>query len=127
MIHLHRLAVTLTFLTVTFGEFTAMSGASEIAFEKVQLSDKFYSEGGTFGDFNGDGQGDVAVGPWIYLGPDFESKVRFYEGEPIDPIGYSENFLMFSDDVNADGQLDIIVIGFPGKESWWNLSIFPLE
>ncbi len=26
---------------------------------------------------------------------------------------------MYSDDVDADGKLDILVLGFPGKESWW--------
>lgn len=93
--------------------------AQDIAFERVQLSDQFYSEGGTYGDFDADGAGDVAVGPWIYFGPEFESKTRFYAGDALDPVGYSENFLMYSDDVNADGRLDVIVIGFPGKASWW--------
>ena len=93
--------------------------AAEPQFERVQLSSEFYSEGGTFGDYNGDGKGDVAVGPFIYWGPGFENKSRYYEGPAIDPIGYSENFLMYSDDVDADGKRDILVLGFPGKESWW--------
>ena len=58
-----------------------------VAFERVQLSDEFFAEGGAMGDFDGDGHGDLAVGPWIYWGPDFESRSRFYEGEAIDPIG----------------------------------------
>ncbi len=95
------------------------SSSPAIEFEKVQLSDQFYSEGGTYGDYNADGNGDVVVGPWIYYGPDFESKHRFYEGEAIDPAGYSKNFLMFTDDVNSDDRPDILVIGFPGAESWW--------
>ena len=93
--------------------------AQEIAFERIELTDQFYSEGGTFGDFNGDGQGDVAVGPWIYWGGDFENRTRFYAGDAINPVGYSENFLMFSGDANDDGHRDIYVLGFPGKESWW--------
>ncbi len=93
--------------------------ADEPQFERVQLSSDFYSEGGTFGDYNGDGVGDVAVGPFIYWGPKFESNSRYYEGPAIDPIGYSENFLMYSDDVDSDGNRDILVLGFPGKESWW--------
>ena len=93
--------------------------ATDPQFERIQLSAEFYSEGGTYGDYNGDGKGDVAVGPFIYWGPDFENKSRYYEGPAIDPIGYSENFLMYSDDVNADGFRDILVLGFPGKESWW--------
>lgn len=93
--------------------------AAEPQFERLQLSSDFYAEGGTFGDYNGDGKGDVAVGPFIYWGPGFEKKSRYYEGPAIDPIGYSENFLMYSDDVDADGRRDILVLGFPGKESWW--------
>ncbi len=88
-------------------------------FERIQLSDQFYSEGGTQGDFDGDGRGDVAVGPWIYFGPSYSEKSRFYAGESVDPLGYSENFLMYTRDVNADRLPDILVLGFPGKQSWW--------
>lgn len=98
---------------------TSVSFAQEIGFERIQLSDAFYSEGGTYGDYNRDGHGDVAVGPWIYLGPDFSNKSQFYPGDALDPAGYSENFLMYTSDVNADGWADILVLGFPGKESWW--------
>lgn len=98
---------------------TATLRAGQIEFDRIQLSDQFYSEGGTYGDFDGDGHGDVAVGPWIYYGPSFTEKSRFYEGEAFDPAGYSQNFLMYSDDVDGDGHLDILVLGFPGKESWW--------
>ncbi len=88
-------------------------------FQRVQLSDQFYSEGGTWGDFNGDGRGDVAIGPWIYWGDGFESASRFYEGDAFPPEAYSRNFLMYSGDANDDGQRDIYVLGFPGDESWW--------
>ena len=92
---------------------------AETAFERVQLSNQFYSEGGTHGDYDGDGHGDVCVGPWIYYGPDFTEKSRFYEGDAFPPEKYSENFLMYTNDVNANGRHDILVLGFPGKESWW--------
>lgn len=93
--------------------------AGEISFERVQLSDQFYSEGGTHGDYDADGHGDVAVGPWIYYGPTFDQRSRFYDGEAFPPEAYSSNFLMYTSDVNADDQPDILVLGFPGKESWW--------
>jgi hypothetical protein len=97
----------------------AAEPAAEIGFERAQLSDEFTSEGGTFGDYDGDGHGDVAVGPWIYYGPSFTDSSRFYEGEAFSPAVYSENFLMYTDDVDGDGHHDILVLGFPGKESWW--------
>ena len=56
----------------------AESQAAEVSFDRAQLSDQFYSEGGTFGDYDGDGHGDVAVGPWIYYGPSFTDSSRFY-------------------------------------------------
>ncbi len=93
--------------------------AQPATFERVQLSDQFYSEGATFGDFNGDDQGDVAIGPWIYWGGGFEKSSRFYEGDAFPPEAYSENFLMYSGDANGDGFRDIYVLGFPGQESWW--------
>ncbi len=98
---------------------TAALQAGQIEFERIQLSDQFYGEGGTYGDFDGDGHGDVAIGPWIYYGPSFTEKSRFYTGEAFDPAVYSQNFLMYSDDVDGDGHPDILVLGFPGKESWW--------
>ncbi len=114
-----RLLFTLSVMSPLGLAVTPSLHAAEPQFERVQLSSEFYSEGGTFGDYNGDGKGDVTVGPFIYWGPDFEKKSRYYEGPAIDPIGYSENFLMYSDDVDADGKRDILVLGFPGKESWW--------
>ena len=95
------------------------TSSAETRFERIQLSNEFHAEGGTFGDLNGDGKSEVVVGPWIYWGPDFETKSQFYDGKPVNPIGYSENFLMYTEDVDRDRQLDIIVLGFPGKESWW--------
>ncbi len=118
--HLIQRFGTLLFISLaTAGTSMAQAPSDEIHFERIQLSSDFYAEGAAFGDFNGDGKGDVVSGPWIYWGGDFEKKSRIYEGDAIDPIGYSENFLMDSGDVNGDGKTDIYVIGFPGKESWW--------
>ncbi|MFO1066248.1 MAG: VCBS repeat-containing protein [Pirellulales bacterium] len=97
----------------------AWSTAADVRFERVQLTNEFHSEGGTTADLDGDGTGEVIVGPWIYWGPDFETRTKYYEANAFDPIGYSENFLMYSDDVDGDKLVDTIVLGFPGKDSWW--------
>lgn len=89
------------------------------SFRKIKLSDEFYSEGCTFGDFNHDGFNDYAAGPFWYEGPDFQKRHTIYEGTPIDPKEYSRNFLAFAYDFNADGWQDIFVVGFPGAESPW--------
>lgn len=93
--------------------------AEDVRFERIQLSREFHSEGATAADLDADGKGDVVVGPWIYWGPDFQEKSKYYDGEAIDPAGYSANFVMYNDDVDGDKWIDAVVIGFPGAESWW--------
>ncbi|HND50821.1 MAG TPA: VCBS repeat-containing protein [Pirellulaceae bacterium] len=88
-------------------------------FKKVKLSDKFYSEGMYYGDFNKDGKQDVVAGPYYFLGPDFQQKVEYFPAKEFDPHNYSNAFLMFAHDFNADGWQDILVIGWPGKETFW--------
>ncbi len=84
-----------------------------------QLSEEFYSEGATTGDFNQDGKLDVAAGPFWYAGPDFKDLHQFYAQDPFDPHRYSNNFFAFTDDFNADGWDDILVYGFPGQDASW--------
>ena len=92
-------------------------------FSKNQLTDKFYSEGATIGDFNKDGKPDVAIGGFWYEGPEMKVRHQYAAEEAMtkeyDPNKYSENFLMYTRDVNSDGWQDIIVCGFPGKETLW--------
>ena len=87
--------------------------------EKITLQNKFYAEGAYHGDFNKDGKLDVVSGPYWYEGPDFKKVHEFYTAKPYDKNVYSENFFSFSGDVDKDGWDDIIVVGFPGKDSWW--------
>ena len=91
-------------------------------FKKIQLSDQFYSEGANFGDFNHDGKQDVVAGPFWYEGPDFQKKHQYMDdadAKTSDPHHYSNNFFAFSHDFRGDGWSDILILGFPGKESFW--------
>jgi hypothetical protein len=97
----------------------AGSSKAEIAFEKKQLSDVFYTEGATVGDFNKDGKKDVAIGPFWYEGPAFEKKTEIYPPVAFEPKSYSDNFLTFMGDINEDGWDDVFVLGWPGKEAVW--------
>src|SRR3954447_10570514 len=47
-------------------------------FRRVQLTDRYYSEGITAGDFNHDGKMDIVAGPYYYPGPDFKTGVEIY-------------------------------------------------
>ncbi|MEX2215793.1 MAG: FG-GAP and VCBS repeat-containing protein [Phycisphaeraceae bacterium] len=88
-------------------------------FTKIHITDKFYSEGAYYGDFNKDGKMDVVSGPFWYEGPEFKKSHEIYPVKAFDPHGYSENFVCYTHDFNGDGWTDVLVLGFPGKESYW--------
>lgn len=88
-------------------------------FEKIQLSSDFFAEGVAIGDLNGDGQPDIAAGPYWYVGPGFEQRHEFYEPVAFDPLEYSENFIVEIEDVNGDEMADILIVGFPGESAHW--------
>ena len=89
------------------------------AYRKLQLSDQFFCEGGTFDDLNRDGHPDAIAGPYWYEGPDFAKRHELYPPGPFDPLRYSDNFLAFTHDFNGDGWLDVLVLGFPGVDASW--------
>jgi hypothetical protein len=109
-------------------------------FLKIQLTDEFWSEGAADADFNHDGKMDIVSGPFWYEGPDFKTRHEYcpaqesftttnaagetvtipgFEGALGVKNAYSEDFLTFTFDINGDGWADIIIVGFPGKESYW--------
>ena len=103
--------------------------------EKHQLSRYFWAEGACVADVNGDGETDVLSGPYWFQGPDFKTTHTIYPAVPNFKAGddtipgfegalgtkntYSDNFTSYSHDFNADGNPDYLVIGFPGKETFW--------
>src|SRR5215831_11525387 len=96
-----------------------LAQADSIRFERRQLSTDFLCEGATFADLNRDGKNDVIAGPFWYEGPDFQKKHAIYEPKPFDPHGYSDHFFAWPRDLDGDGWLDLLVVGFPGKEAFW--------
>ncbi|GAA5123979.1 VCBS repeat-containing protein [Luteolibacter yonseiensis] len=109
-------------------------------FKRIQLSDQFWCEGANTADFNRDGHADLVAGPWWWEGPAFAEKHEIYEASATFklPLGdfttvdvpgyegglghknaYSDNFFAFPYDFNADGWTDVLVIGFPGKNTTW--------
>ncbi|QDS99119.1 sulfatase-like hydrolase/transferase [Adhaeretor mobilis] len=88
-------------------------------FKKIQLSDQFFCEGATFTDVDRDGSADIVAGPYWYAGPEFIERTELYSPQPFDIVNYSDNFLTFAYDFSGDGWDDILVVGYPGTESFW--------
>ena len=97
----------------------SMAAAGEVRFKKTVIDKAFRSEGVAVGDVNHDGKLDIFAGDVWYEAPDW----KMHEVRPVgkyDPLtGYSQCFANFAEDVNGDGWVDSIVIGYPGAECKW--------
>ena len=116
LIKLSLLAAIASVAPLSFARAEDAPGAPDGTFKKFKLSDKFFSEGCTWGDFNKDGVMDYYAGPFWYEGPDFQKRHTVYEPQEFDGAKtYSNNFFGFNYDFNGDGWTDVLVVGFPGR------------
>ncbi|MFO1458370.1 MAG: VCBS repeat-containing protein [Verrucomicrobiota bacterium] len=139
---MHRSLSSCILLTALLAAGGPVSAADPVlhTFKRQQLSDQFWCEGASFADFNRDGVNDIVSGPWWYEGPGFTNRHELYAPTatftlPLGPMTsvtvpgfegalgtrntYSDNFFAFPRDFNGDGWMDVLIVGFPGKETVW--------
>jgi hypothetical protein len=111
---------TLILMTVIFSN-NSFSQTENVRFKKHILFSEFeqyISEGVAVGDVNKDGKPDVLAGTFWFEAPTWKRhEIDVPEVHSIG--GYGNSFLNYCMDVNGDGWIDFIRIGFPSKEAWW--------
>ena len=120
-----KLCLRKRYVLLLFGLLTASLESSAqkttISFKKQVLFsafEEYISEGVATGDVNKDGRLDVMAGTFWFEAPDW--KRHELDVPEIHSIGgYGNSFLNYSMDVNGDGWIDMIRIGFPSKEARW--------
>ena len=117
-----RRVLALAVLAASCGLVSPAVGAEPetgIQFQKTELDNVFRAEGAAVGDFNCDGKLDIAAGSVYYAAPDWKMVPVLEKAKEFRPKSYSDAFLCFADDINGDKRTDLIVVDFPGKQTWW--------
>jgi putative membrane-bound dehydrogenase-like protein len=104
---------------------TAADGKpAKVSFKKTTLDRAFRSEGVGMGDFNNDGRLDISAGSVWYEAPskpggEWTMHVLGTKANSFDIKTYGDTFMNWAEDVDGDGRQDLIVVDFPGKQTWW--------
>lgn len=100
----------------------AFAESPVVRFKKTQLDPKFRSEGVAIADLNGDGKRDIVAGQVWYAAPDWKMHniVDEKDVKAFEPMGYSNYFCVFAEDLDGDGHVDVINVDFPGTPTYWH-------
>ncbi len=83
-------------------------------FERIQLTDVYYSEGAAVGDIDRDGHVDLVYGPYWYRGPQWTESREIYPARAQNREAYADSFFAWVYDFDNDGWPDVLFVGFPG-------------
>lgn len=97
----------------------SQANEGEVRWTRITLDREFRSEGVAVFDVNRDGKRDVVAGDVWYEAPSWKMHEIRRPGKYDPATGYSRSFLNFGHDVNGDGWVDLICVGFPGAPCYW--------
>jgi hypothetical protein len=95
------------------------SAQQQPAFKKHIIHSDFISEGVAVADVNRDGLTDILAGPYWFEAPDWKLHQITTPGKYDYTKEWSDSFLNFAADLDADGWTDLIVFDFPGTTVHW--------
>ena len=97
----------------------AATASDTVRFRTHVLTPRFVAEGIAVADVNRDGRTDVMAGPYWFEGGSWQPREMRRPRRFLIHREYSDAFLTYPIDVDADGWVDVVHFGFPSQDVGW--------